>query len=68
MKSISGKKFAKILEQNGWQLLRINDSHHIDGKPNNLARISVQIHGNQALKSGLLRYLLKVANLNENDL
>jgi predicted RNA binding protein YcfA (HicA-like mRNA interferase family) len=68
MKSISGKKFAKILEQNGWQLLRINDSHHIDDKPNNLARISVPIHGNQALKSGLLRHLLKVANLNENDL
>ena len=29
MKSISGKEFAKILEQNGWQLLRINGNHHI---------------------------------------
>ena len=28
MRSISGKEFAKILEKNGWQLLRINGSHH----------------------------------------
>ena len=32
MKSISGKKFAKILEKNGWQLLRVQGSHHIQGK------------------------------------
>ena len=68
MRSISGKEFAKILEKNGWQLLRIHGSHHIYGKPNNPARISVPIHSNQALKLGLLRHFLKVANLNENDL
>jgi predicted RNA binding protein YcfA (HicA-like mRNA interferase family) len=32
MKSISGKEFAKVLEQNGWILLRIQGSHHIYGK------------------------------------
>ena len=68
MKSVSGKEFAKILEQNGWQLLRINGSHHIYRKSNNPARISVLIHGNQALKFGLLRHFIKVANLNDNDL
>jgi predicted RNA binding protein YcfA (HicA-like mRNA interferase family) len=68
MRSISGKEFAKILEQNGWQLLRINGSHHIYGKLNNPVRISVPIHGNQALKPGLLRHFLKVANLTDNDL
>ena len=67
MKSISGKKFAKILERNGWQLLRINGSHHIYGKSNNQARISVPIHGNQSLKPGLLRHFLKLANLSESD-
>jgi predicted RNA binding protein YcfA (HicA-like mRNA interferase family) len=68
MRSISGKEFAKILEQNGWLLLRINGSHHIYRKPNSPARISVPIHGNQSLKLGLLRYFLKVANLTDNDL
>ena len=68
MRSISGKEFAKKLEQNCWQLLRINGSHHIYGKPTNPARISVPIHGNQSLKPGLLRHFLKVANLTDNDL
>jgi predicted RNA binding protein YcfA (HicA-like mRNA interferase family) len=29
MKAISGEEFAKLLENNGWFLARINGSHHI---------------------------------------
>ncbi len=29
MKSITGKQFARVLERNGWELLRVNGSHHI---------------------------------------
>ncbi|MFN5514246.1 MAG: type II toxin-antitoxin system HicA family toxin [Cyanobacteriota bacterium] len=68
MKSISGKTFTKILERYGWQLLRINGSHHIYGKINNSNRISVPVHGNQSLKPGLLRHFLKIANLDEGNL
>lgn len=68
MKSISGKEFAKILEKNGWRLLRVNGSHHIDCKPGQTTRISVPIHGNKDLKLGLLRYLMKQASLSEDDL
>ncbi|MGI8494288.1 MAG: type II toxin-antitoxin system HicA family toxin [Pyrinomonadaceae bacterium] len=68
MKTISGKKFVKLLEQNGWELLRIQGSHHIYGKSGNEARISVPIHKNQELKVGLLRHLLKLAELSENYL
>ncbi|WP_319420856.1 type II toxin-antitoxin system HicA family toxin [Pleurocapsa sp. FMAR1] len=46
MKSVNGKKFAKLLEQNGWVLLRVSGSHHIFGKSGNPQRISVPIHGN----------------------
>jgi predicted RNA binding protein YcfA (HicA-like mRNA interferase family) len=65
MKSLSGKDLAKILEKNGWQLLRVQGSHHIYGKPNNIARLSVPIHGNKPLKVGLQRHLLKVAGITE---
>jgi predicted RNA binding protein YcfA (HicA-like mRNA interferase family) len=65
MKSISGKDLAKILEKNGWQLLRIQGSHHIYGKPNNIVRLSVPIHGNKPLKSGLQRHLLKLAGITQ---
>jgi predicted RNA binding protein YcfA (HicA-like mRNA interferase family) len=60
---MSGKDLAKQLELNGWRLLRIQGSHHIYGKEGTVARISVPIHGNRPLKKGLLRHLLKSANL-----
>ena len=60
---MSGKELAKLLEANGWGLLRIQGSHHIYGKVGNQSRISVPIHRNQDLKIGLLRNLLKTAEL-----
>ena len=68
MKAISGRKFAKILERSGWKLLRIQGSHHIYGRAGSEVRLSVPIHKNQALKTGLQRHLMKMANLNEEDL
>jgi len=68
MKLLSGKDFAQILERHGWKLLRIKDSHHIYGKYGSNVRLSVPIHGNTALKIGLLKHLMKMASLTENDL
>ena len=68
MKSISGKKFAKLLERNGWILLRVNGSHHSYGKSGNVQRISVPVHGNKALKTGLLKHFLKVSGISEDEL
>jgi len=68
MKTVSGAQFAKLLEKNGWELLRVKGSHHIYGKQGFFERISVPIHGNQPLKIGLVRHLLKVAGLSEDDL
>jgi predicted RNA binding protein YcfA (HicA-like mRNA interferase family) len=67
MKSISGKKFAKLLERHGWILLRVNGSHHIYGKPGNVQKISVPIHGNKTLKTGLLKHFLKVSGISEEE-
>jgi predicted RNA binding protein YcfA (HicA-like mRNA interferase family) len=68
MKSVSGKQFAKILERKGWQLIRVQGSHHIYIKPGESIRISVPIHGNKDLKIGLLRHFMKQANFSESDL
>ncbi len=68
MKPVSGKKFAKILERNGWNLLRIQGSHHIYGKVGSDIRLSVPIHRNQNLKIGLRRHLMKMADLKDEDL
>ena len=65
---MSGKELAKILERHGWPCLRIHGSHYIFGKPGSIVRLSLPIHGNQTLKAGLLRHLLKMAELTESDL
>lgn len=68
MKSISGKEFAKVLERHGWILLRVKGSHYIYGKAGSEVRISVPIHGNQSLKTGMVRHFLKMAGMLESDL
>ena len=68
MKSLSGKELAKVLEKHGWKLLRVQSSHHIYGKQGSNVRLSVPVHGNQTLKIGLLKHLMKLADLSENDL
>ena len=68
MKNVSGKMLVKVLEREGWVLLRIKGSHHIYGKIGSIVRLSVPIHGNQPLRIGLLRHLLKMAGLEEKDL
>jgi len=68
MKALSGKELCKALERNGWILLRIQGSHHIYGKAGTDIRLSVPVHKNQALKTGLFRHLVKLAGLTEKDL
>jgi predicted RNA binding protein YcfA (HicA-like mRNA interferase family) len=67
MRSVTGKELAKELESRGWALLRVRGSHHIFGKPGSDVRLSVPIHGNRPLKIGLLKHLLKMAELSESD-
>jgi predicted RNA binding protein YcfA (HicA-like mRNA interferase family) len=68
MTALSGREFARLVERNGWRLLRINGSHHIYGRPGSVVRLSIPIHGNRPLKTGLLRHLAKLAGLPETDL
>jgi predicted RNA binding protein YcfA (HicA-like mRNA interferase family) len=63
LKPLSGRELAKLLEQHGWELRRVTGSHHIYAKPERPERLSLPIHGNQPLKLGLQRHLLKLAGL-----
>lgn len=68
MKPVSGRELARIVERHGWALLRISGSHHIYGKTGSIVRLSIPIHGNSDLKRGLLRHLLKQAEIDESEL
>jgi len=62
------KRFRAIVGEKGWQLGRIKGSHHVYTKPGNPARISVPIHGNKALKIGLLKHFMKISGIAESEL
>ena len=67
MKALPGKAFCRLLERHGWHLLRVQGSHHVYGKAGQRGRISVPVHGNQPLKAGLQRDLLKLAGIREES-
>lgn len=68
MKVVSGRHLCKVLESKGWELKRIQGSHHIYAHPDNPRILTVPVHGNQDLKKGTLNQLLKDSGLTENDL
>jgi predicted RNA binding protein YcfA (HicA-like mRNA interferase family) len=68
MRSITGREFVRMIERRGWQLLRINGSHHIYGRLGSVVRLSVPIHGNRPLKTGLLGHLAKLAEIPDDEL
>lgn len=68
MRPISGPAFANVAEARGWRLLRVNGSHHINGKAGEPARLVIPMHRGGDLKLGLQRNLMKVAGLTDEDL
>ncbi|MDD5482800.1 MAG: type II toxin-antitoxin system HicA family toxin [Kiritimatiellae bacterium] len=56
---------CRLLEHQGWSLRRIKGSHHIYSKPGERWIITVPVHGNQSLKPGLCRAILKMAGIEE---
>ncbi|MBF0487669.1 MAG: type II toxin-antitoxin system HicA family toxin [Nitrospirae bacterium] len=68
MKALSGKAFCRLLEENGYKLMRINGSHYIYAKEGFITRISVPVHGSRPLKIGLQRHLIKISGIDEAKL
>lgn len=68
MKQVSGKELATAIQGKGWVLARVKGSHHIFTKDGMRERIVIPIHGNRALKIGLLRAQMKIAGLSENEI
>lgn len=49
---MNSKQVIKLLEKNGWKVLRISGSHHRMGKDN--LRTTVPVHGQRDLGKGLI--------------
>jgi len=59
---------ARLLEKKGWELKRIHGSHHIYAKEERTERISIPVHRNRALKIGLQKHIMKIAEITEDEL
>jgi len=68
MKAVSGKRLAWLAEEKGWRLARINGSHHIYVIEGRMERLVIPIHGNQSLKAGLQRSLMRIIPLRDDEL
>jgi predicted RNA binding protein YcfA (HicA-like mRNA interferase family) len=68
VKPVSGKRMCRILEKHGWALVRVRGSHHAYQMPGHLATIIVPVHGNDDLKLGTQKGIMKDAGLTEDDL
>jgi predicted RNA binding protein YcfA (HicA-like mRNA interferase family) len=68
VKQVSGRDLGRAIERRGWVLARINGSHHVYVMEGRQERIVIPVHGNKPLKIGLLRSLMKIAGLKEEDL
>jgi len=68
LKQVTGKALARAVQDSGWKCVRIKGSHHVFTKDGRPERIVIPIHGNKPLKIGLLRSLMKIADLSEEDI
>jgi predicted RNA binding protein YcfA (HicA-like mRNA interferase family) len=65
---VRGRHLARAVERKGWVLLRVHGSHHIYGRSGEAARLSIPIHHDRDLKTGLLAHLMRIAGVTFDDL
>lgn len=54
---LSGKKLLQILKRMGFEIVRINGSHHRLKNPNGRATV-VPVHSNRDIPKGLMRSII----------
>ncbi|EMC19631.1 type II toxin-antitoxin system HicA family toxin [Streptococcus mutans] len=60
---LTGKELARLAINNGWEEVRVRESHHDFKKDGVPYIVTIPIHGNKVLKIGLEKKLLRDLNL-----
>jgi predicted RNA binding protein YcfA (HicA-like mRNA interferase family) len=63
VKAVTGLEMCRLVEANGWRLERIKGSHHIYSKPGERKIVSIPVHGNRDLKTGLANRIARDAGI-----
>ena len=64
---MTGRETIRALAKHGFEVIRINGSHHFLRHPDGRCTI-VPIHGNETLGPGLFKKILRDCELNADDL
>jgi len=67
MKTYKGRELIRLLEKHGWQVVRIEGSHHILAREGRDEVISVPVHGGRDIKAGMARHTLRVAGIDWSE-
>lgn len=59
---------VRLVEKRGWLYERTSSSHQYFQSPDGKAHISIPVHGNKSLKTGLQRAIMKDVGLTDADL
>jgi len=66
--AVSGKRVVQALRKAGFAVVRISGSYHLLSMPDNPARaVVVPVHGNQDLKAGTLRSIMRQSGLTQHE-
>ncbi len=68
MKHVSGKRLAKIANDNGWLFISQTGSHAKYRNPVTGTTVVIPIHGNHDLKAGLQKQLMRCLGITDADL
>ena len=61
----SGRHMVRFLESQGFSVVRIRGSHHVMAR--DIKRTSIPVHGNNALKIGTLRGILRDIEMSPDE-
>jgi predicted RNA binding protein YcfA (HicA-like mRNA interferase family) len=65
--TVSGSQAVKAFERLGFALDRVKGAHHVLVKPGHRFHLSVPVHGNDSLKRGTLRSLIRAAGVTVDE-
>ena len=68
MKPVSGKRMLQVLKKRGWIMDHVRGSHHYLGKGGRPPLVCVPVHGNETLRPGTQKNIMKAAGLSDADL
>lgn len=61
--AVTGREAIKAFQTVGFEVARVEGSHHILKKPGHPFNLSIPVHGNKPLKRGTVRRLIRDAGL-----